>query len=864
MSTWSSHKQDHAVTVVEPAVTGDAPIKVKTTPLPKLKILACCATFLSEAMCCCVLLPFVGLYVAHLKGISVESAGYFSGVLVGLFMLGQVLSSKLWGWVSDVYGRKVPLIIGLVAGAFAMLFFGVSPNIYLCCLMRFLHGVFNGNVLIAKIIVSDVTDATNAALGFSTIGLLWCVGAVVGPAIGGLLYDPLNNPQLQWLHVQPGSFLARYPAFLPSLFLFLYAMATFVLCMMVLPETNKNRTKSLRNVPIIGLFLNYFRPKKVTIVDEVEHYPLGEGENSRGGSRWKKSTSRRGSRASSQRLPPSCPATRAPRASPMTYKQALADTVIRNITILYMCVSAGDIFFNEVLPLWAISSTESGGLGMFSDEVGVLMLLFSIPTFLANIFFARVYKAMHSANRMWTIGGAINIVAVILIPYASNFTGWTCFLYIFVLGSIKNCAGSTLFNIIHLHTAKAAPPGMAGSVYGISQSFSYSVRTVVPFLAAPAYAWSVSGQHVFPFNHYFTFIVFMLPMVIGVCVTMVGRIERTEEEIHAWREVVIEDVEKTEEGDAKHDGERDEIEDGSTFSSFRLAQDDKKEKHNPNTIYDGDRTSHHNGNQTRSMGRRDGEGSTGEGGIRDAAATLTPLWHPDILTKEEGNVQDCDGAIPGASPRAHPSSPSFRYAHERHLHYHYGSHHSCPHSTHTIQGLPVETFSSLLDDRSLAASFAMSTCDAHQLMEPTDPYMQFQQEYAESRRSEVYDSASDEEDENHRCDPTFELDDDDMDNISTAHFHGRDAYGKNSRTLHGKNYLPFHHGAGAGISEGAVLENREEREGSDAGWRERRAPRTPASRLPPLQRGWLAKREEEVQREDARLEVDFEEVVEEE
>lgn len=814
---------------------GGAPsAKVKTTPLPKMKILACSAVFLSEAMCCCVLFPFVGLYVAHLQHISIENAGYFSGVLVGLFMLGQVISSKLWGWVSDVYGRKVPLTIGLMAGALATFFFGISPNLYFCCLMRFLHGVFNGNVLIAKIIVSDVTDSTNAAMGFSTIGLLWCVGAVIGPAIGGLLYDPLNNPQLQWLHVQPGSFLSKYPAFLPSLFLFVYTSSTCVLCSVVLPETNRNRTKSLRNVPVLGWFLNYFRPKKVIILDEVESYPAATGKDDteeedretheEGSSRRpkgkRKKRSRRGSR-SSIRTP--CPAVVSP---PMTYRQALADPVIRNITLLYMCVSAGDIFFNEVLPLWAISSAASGGLAMFSDEVGMLMLLFSVPTFFANLFFARIYKAVHNPNRMWAVGGVLFILAILIVPYGSHLTGWTCFFYIFLLGSVKNCMGSTLFNIVHLQTAKAAPPGTVGSVYGISQSFSYLVRTVVPFIAAPAYAWSVSTTHTFPFNHYFTFIIFMIPMVLGVYITMVGRIERTEEELRAWVE-----------GDFGAPG--------TTTNTTAIVVEERR---------DGEEEGQEKRKHTTNIPHRKEKSAERRGSEWDSTAPARHL--------EKGTVGSDE--TPSVSHR-HPTGTSGHVAthYAGHPHYHYGCSTWCPHSYHTVQGLPAETFSALVDDRSLGASFAMSAFDAKQLMEPSDPYRQFQSEYEGSEHSG--EESSDTEDEEAEVTMEVEHYAYETDMMRTGSFSGEnreDEEGGPSGVEEGEAIALFtgvtRGGGGAESRRGWPTKNRG-RGNRNRGKGISAMPRTPASRFPPLQRGWLATQEARVEKEDERIVLDNEE-----
>eukprot|EP00796_Vickermania_ingenoplastis_P012208 gene12207-biopygen8941 len=483
---------------------GASTAKVKVTPLPKMKMVAVAATLLVESMCGSMLLPFVGLYVAHLKNISVEDAGYFSGILVGLFMLGQMISSKLWGWLSDVYGRKPPLTMGLFAGAWTMLFFGMAPNIYICCVMRFIHGFFNGNVLIAKIIISDITDSTNAALGFSMVGLLWCVGSVIGPAVGGFLYDPLVNPSLRWMHVQPDSYLGKNPAFLPSLFVCVYTLLSFLVTVIVLPETNLHRTKSIRNVPVIGWVLNAVRPKAVTIVT-VTDTTTAENET---------------------------PA--APKPPAMTYAKALKDPVIRSITILYMCISATDMTFGEILPLWAIASTEVGGLGLFSDAVGTLLLLFSIPTFVSNLFFPKIYKAMNNSCRMFRLSAWLFALTIVMLPFASYFGTSAAFWYVLVVGSAKNSVGSAAFNIVHLQTARAAPPGTVGSVYGISQSMAVVVRCIVPFVVAPLFAWSISGHHAFPFDHYFVFFLCVLPLFYSIFLTLRARIERTEEELAAW------------------------------------------------------------------------------------------------------------------------------------------------------------------------------------------------------------------------------------------------------------------------------------------------------------------------------------------
>lgn len=506
---------------------------VKITPIPKLQMVAVGATLLAEAICTSMLFPFVGLFVAHLRGVSVESAGYASGMLVGLFMLGQVVSGKFWGRISDLYGRKVPLCIGLVTAAFVMLFFGMSPNFTFCCLMRFLHGIFNGNILIAKIIISDITDETNQAVGFSMVGLLWSIGSVIGPAVGGFLYDPLENPKLQFLHVQKGSFLANSPAFLPSLFVFFYTIFSFIVVLIVVPETNKNRTKSLRNVLIVGWFVDRLSPKQVTVVE----LPEGNSEHE----------NQEGSGAENVVETASFPLTK-PRT--MSYREAFSDPILRNIFLIGMCASSTDMAYGQVMPLWAIAAREVGGLGLFSDAVGLLILSFAAPTFIVNLSFPTIYRKVGNPYIVWRIGASILLASVILTPFGSELSSRAGFWYVLVMGSIKQGIFSGCFAVINMLTVNAALPGTVGSVYGILQSVLAAVRCVVPFVVSPIFAWSISSYHPFPLNHYFVFFLSGLPMVVTLYLSAVKILIRPKQEL-------LDSVHETQEKENREDNRDD-------------------------------------------------------------------------------------------------------------------------------------------------------------------------------------------------------------------------------------------------------------------------------------------------------------------
>ena len=56
---------------------------------------------------------------------------------------------------------------------------------------RFLAGIVNGSFVAHKALISDVSDATNLAVGFCFYVLGWCLSSVVGSSVGGLLSEPV-------------------------------------------------------------------------------------------------------------------------------------------------------------------------------------------------------------------------------------------------------------------------------------------------------------------------------------------------------------------------------------------------------------------------------------------------------------------------------------------------------------------------------------------------------------------------------------------------------------------------------------------------------------------------------------------------
>src|SRR5690606_11373139 len=104
------------------------------------------------------------------------------GALIATFSLAQFLISPIVGELSDRYGRKIFIVIGLIIYSLSMILFGLSEHLWLLFVARFLTGT--GAALITPPImayIADITTIEERGKGMGLLGAAISLGFTIGP-----------------------------------------------------------------------------------------------------------------------------------------------------------------------------------------------------------------------------------------------------------------------------------------------------------------------------------------------------------------------------------------------------------------------------------------------------------------------------------------------------------------------------------------------------------------------------------------------------------------------------------------------------------------------------------------------------------
>ncbi len=174
-----------------------------------------------------IVIPLLPFWVT-----SFTDSEFVYGVLVAIYSIMQFIFAPLWGRLSDRYGRRPIILIGLTGTVIGFSLLTATAlfvnTLEMLFASRIIAGIFTSATLpTSQAYISDTTSGKDRAKSYGMLGAAFGVGFAFGPAIGGMLFYVGKNI----LHSPLG-----YET--PAMFATMLAVVNLAAGIMFLPETH--------------------------------------------------------------------------------------------------------------------------------------------------------------------------------------------------------------------------------------------------------------------------------------------------------------------------------------------------------------------------------------------------------------------------------------------------------------------------------------------------------------------------------------------------------------------------------------------------------------------------------------------------
>lgn len=135
-------------------------------------------------------LPFIPFYIRdHLNITADAELSLWVGLFAASGNLALFLFSPFWGFVADIYGRRIMLLRANFCSAILLPLAILVPNVVWLVILRFMIGIFAGSVSASQTLIASNTPPEKMGFAMGTISSAVGSGSLAGFVLGAMVVN---------------------------------------------------------------------------------------------------------------------------------------------------------------------------------------------------------------------------------------------------------------------------------------------------------------------------------------------------------------------------------------------------------------------------------------------------------------------------------------------------------------------------------------------------------------------------------------------------------------------------------------------------------------------------------------------------
>ncbi|KAI4184436.1 MAG: hypothetical protein L6R41_004724 [Letrouitia leprolyta] len=453
------------------------------SPLPKRQLAILAVIALSEQTALNSISPYLPQMASTFPDVNPDQVGLYVGLIASSFALAQFATNFLWGWISDQIGRKPVVLMGTISTAACFLAFGFCRTLWQAIIVQVIMGLVNGNQGVVSTCLGEITDRSNQSRAFVYLPVIYGLGGITGPLLGGTLVRNGSHPSKN----------DPYPYLLPNLVSVGVLVLDLILTMIYLEES----LEEAKHLPPLGKRLGSLFSWAWQFASSSRPTYLSTSRKDRGeSSRHQTSGLLDGEADNDSDTDDLASSGAMPTLLPQNNTDLARKHVLKRDTLLllasFLIFQLANISYNSLYPIFGQASPPTGR-ALSPEEIGVSLAFAGAMTIVFQILiFGKLRDWMgNKLTYRVCLGGMV--LAFLLTPWvgykdASRGDGGMStgkvWLYI-ELGVVL------LIRAVAAITNSAPNHSVLGTINGLAQTLSAAGRAVGPFLSGALFSVAV-------------------------------------------------------------------------------------------------------------------------------------------------------------------------------------------------------------------------------------------------------------------------------------------------------------------------------------------------------------------------------------